>query len=262
MTMNPVLKYSFYEMIRSRWAYIYTSFYLLVTLVLYLMSYDLHKTMISLSNIILGLSPLIGILFGTSYYYNSREFMQILMSQPISRWRLFISIYGGLALTLSLSILIGIGLPLLVLGAGFGTAKTLYYLLLLTGMLLSVIFSLLAFLTAMRFDEKVKGLSVSIFIWLFFGVIYDGIILLLLFLFRDYPLDKFTIGVVLTNPIDLARILLTMQLDVSAMMGYTGAVLMKFIGKAYGYLLISSSLLLWTFIPLYLLKKWGSKKDF
>ncbi|MCB0647723.1 MAG: ABC transporter permease [Saprospiraceae bacterium] len=260
--MKYILKYSFYEMVRSKWAYIYTGFYLCVTFALYLLSNDLDKTLISLSNITLALTPLIGILFGTSYYYSSKEFLQLLLSQPISRWHLFLGMYGGMAITLCVSILIGIGLPLISFGILSSASVNLFLLLMTMACTLSVIFSLIAFLIAMQFDDKVKGLSISIFIWLFFAILYDGFTLLLLFLFKDYPLDKFTIGAVITNPIDLARILITMNLDVSAMMGYTGAVMSKFLGKGIGMVVITISLILWTLIPLGLLKQMGIKKDF
>jgi len=127
---------------------------------------------------------------------------------------------------------------------------------------LSIIFSLIAFLIAMRNDDKVRGLSISIFVWLFFAIIYDGIFLLLLLGFKEYPLDKMTISMIMLNPIDLARILILMKLDMSAMMGYTGAVLSKFLGKNLGIFFVSASLLLWTLIPLWRLKKLGTSKDF
>lgn len=260
--MNPILKYSFYEMVRSRWAYIYTGFYLITTMVLLILSDDLSKTLISLTNITLVLTPLIGVLFGTTYFYNSKEFMLLLMSQPVSRWKIFSSMYGGLAATLCLSLLVGVGMPLIVKGILTSAHLNIFLLLLLMGCALSIIFSLIAFFVAMRFDDKVKGLSVSIFIWLFAAVIYDGIVLILLFVFKDYPLDNLTIGVMLLNPIDLARVLITMKLDVSAMMGYTGAVLTKFIGQMWGVLLISISLLLWTAFPALGLKRLSTKKDF
>ena len=114
----------------------------------------------------------------------------------------------------------------------------------------------------MKCDDKVKGLSISIFVWLFFAIIYDGIFLLLLLAFKDYPLDKLTISMLVLNPIDLSRILILMKLDMSAMMGYTGAVLSNFLGKGTGMLVVSGSLLMWIILPLWRLYKIGLKKDF
>ncbi len=260
--MLKILKYSFYEMIRSRWVFIYTGFYLLATISLLLLSNDLSKVLISMTNITLILTPLIGILFGTIYYYNSKEFIQLLMAQALSRWSIFSGMYAGMVIALCMSVLLGIGLPFVFYGI-FGSPDLHIFLLLITmGCVLSIIFSLIAFLIAMKYDDKVKGLSISIFVWLFFAIVYDGIFLLLLLGLKDYPLDKLTISMLVLNPIDLSRILILMKLDMSAMMGYTGAVLSKFLGRGTGMLVVSISLMIWMALPLWRLYKIGLKKDF
>ena len=260
--MLKILKYSFYEMVRSRWVFIYTGFYLLATMALLMLSNDFSKVLISLTNVIIVLTPLIGILFGTMYYYNSKEFIQLLMAQALSRWSIFMGMYLGMALALCLSILIGIGLPLIGYGVLGSSDVGIFVLLMTMACVLSIIFSLIAFLIAMKNDDKVKGLSISIFVWLFFAIIYDGLFLLLLLGLKDYPLDKLTISMIMLNPIDLARILILMKLDMSAMMGYTGAVLSKFLGRGLGLIVVSASLFLWTVIPLWRLNRIGAKKDF
>jgi Cu-processing system permease protein len=65
--------------------FIYTGFYLLARVALIMLSNDLSKVLISMTNIVIVLTPLIGILFGTIYYYNSKEFIQLLMAQALSR---------------------------------------------------------------------------------------------------------------------------------------------------------------------------------
>ena len=249
-------------MIRSRWIFVYTGFYFLTTLALLLLSGDVAKVIISLTSIILILTPLIGILFGTTYYYNSREFIQLLVAQALSRWSIFEGIYLGMACALCTTLVLGVGVPFVIYGVVGSPDFTPFIILLSVACVLSVIFSLLAFLIAMRFDDKVKGLSVSLFVWLFFAILYDGIFLLLLLTFKDYPLDNLTVSMVLLNPIDLARILILLKLDLSALMGYTGAVLSKFMEKGTGMLFIALSLLLWVFIPLWRLKRLGLNKDF
>ena len=249
-------------MIRSRWLFVYTGFYMLTTLALLLLSGDIAKVIISLTNVVIVLTPLIGILLGTTYYYNSKEFMQLLMAQDLSRWAIFSGMYLGMAGALCLSLLLGVGLPFLGYGVLTSPDLIAFVFLVVVACILSVIFSLIAFLVAMRFDDKVKGLSVSLFIWLFFAILYDGLFLLLLLAFKEYPLDNLTLTMVVLNPIDLARILILLKLDLSAMMGYTGAVLAKFMGKGFGMLLIALSLVLWMVLPLWRLKVVGQRKDF
>ena len=66
----------------------------------------------------------------------------------------------------------------------------------------------------------------------------------------------------MANPIDLARVLILLRLDVSALMGYTGAVFERFFGSTGGALLASLALVMWTGVPLLLGARRFQRKDF
>ena len=91
--MQKILKYSFLDLMRSRWSYIYFAFYFLFTFTLLFFSGDLSKVVISLMNVILILCPLIATMLGVMYYYNSREFTELLLAQPIRRRNIFLGQY-------------------------------------------------------------------------------------------------------------------------------------------------------------------------
>jgi len=68
------------------------------------------------------------------------------------------------------------------------------------------------------------------------------------------------IAVSALNPIDLSRILILLQLDVSAMMGYTGAVFKDFFGTYTGIIFSFSVLLLWIILPVwYSIRQFNTK---
>jgi Cu-processing system permease protein len=233
-----------------------------MTFALLLLSNDLTKVIVSMTNVILVLSPLIGVLFGTMYYYSSYEFIELLLAQPLSRKSVFTGMFTGLAVALILSVVLGVSIPMIMFGV-FGSSQFLTFLvLILMASVLTLIFSLLAFVLSLRNVDKIKGFGLAIFCWLFFAVIYDGIFLLLLLIFREYPLENLSIFLVFLNPIDLARILILMKLDISAMMGYTGAVLQKFLGSQMGAVAILVSLFLWMWLPYTLMKRIAGRKDF
>lgn len=94
------------------------------------------------------------------------------------------------------------------------------------------------------------------------AVIYDGLFLMSLIMFESYPLDKFSIGVTLFNPIDLSRILILLKLDISALLGYTGAVFQKFFGTNLGVILSCIALSIWVFLPTFNIYRKSKKKDF
>ncbi len=260
--MYKILKYSFFDLIRSRWTYMYCAFYLLLTLSLFWLSSDLSKVVISLMNIILVLVPLIATLFGIMYYYNSREFTELLLAQPIRRTHIFLGQYLGVAGSLSLSLVVGIGLPFVLYGILGSTEIWNYFTLLLVGIFLSFIFSAIAFLIALKHENRIKGFGLAILVWLFFAVIYDGLFLLILALFSDYPLEQFALSASMFNPIDLSRILILLKLDISALICYTGAVFQKFLGSGFGMGMAFLSLSFWIFLPVLGIRWVSSRKDF
>ena len=260
--MFKILKYSFYDLSRSRWIYIYGAFYLLLTASLLWLGGGVSKAIISLMNIILVLVPLIATMFGVMYYYNSREFTELLLAQPIRRSHIFFGQYLGVASSLAISLLLGVGLPFVLYGIFTSPEIWNFSVLLLVGFFLSFIFSAVAFFIALRNENRIKGFGLAILVWLFFAVIYDGLFLLALSLFSDYPLETFAIGASMFNPIDLSRILILLKLDISALMGYTGAVIQKFLGTMLGMACSLGVLLLWAVLPAWGIKRVAVRKDF
>ncbi len=260
--MLKILKYSFYDLMRSRWSYVYFFFYLLLGIVLLFLNNNLSKAVITLMNVIITLVPLIGTIFGVMYYYNSKEFTELLLAQPIKRTSIFIGQYLGVALSLSMSLILGLGLPFVFYGIFMSSAIWDFTLLLVTGTFLTLIFTALAFNIALSNENKIKGFGYAILLWLFLAVIYDGIFLMSLVFFEDYPLDKFSLIGTMFNPIDLSRILILLKLDISALLGYTGAVFKQFFGTNLGFIISTTVLSLWVIIPTYFIKRKAERKDF
>jgi Cu-processing system permease protein len=260
--MLKILKYSFYDLMRSRWSYVYFLFYLLLGFVLLFLNNDTSKAVITLLNIIIVLTPLIGTIFGVMYYYNSREFTELLLAQPLKRSTIFLGQYIGVALSLTLSLVLGLGIPFILYGV-FQSATIFNFLsLLVVGGFLTFIFVALAFNIALSNENKIKGFGYAILLWLFLAVIYDGLFLISLVLLKEYPLDKFSLILTMFNPIDLSRILILLKLDISALLGYTGAVFQQFFGTNLGMLSSFSVLILWVIFPVWRIVNKSKKKDF
>jgi Cu-processing system permease protein len=260
--MLKILKYSFFDLARSRWSYIYFLFYLLLGFILFFLNHEVSKAVITLLNIVIILTPLIGTIFGVMYYYSSKEFTELLLAQPLKRTTIFIGQYLGLSLSLSLSLILGLGIPFVLYGVFLSSAIWNFTMLLLIGGFLTFIFVALSFLIGLSFNDKIKGFGVAILLWLFLAVIYDGIFLLSMILFDDYPLDKFALAMTMFNPIDLSRILILLKLDISALLGYTGAVFQKFFGTNFGMIISMTVLSLWILVPSWFMVKKALKKDF
>ncbi|MEO9484339.1 MAG: ABC transporter permease subunit [Ekhidna sp.] len=260
--MIKILKYSFYDLMRSRWSYVYLVFYMALGFVLLFLNSDLSKATITLMNIIVVLTPMIGTIFGIMYFYNSREFTELLLSQPVKRSTIFAGQYLGLSLSLSMSLIIGLGIPFLMYGIGQSDAVENFITLLMSGTFLTFIFVALSLNIGLSNSNKIKGFGYAILMWLFFAVIYDGLFMISLIVFGDYPLDRWALGASLFNPIDLSRIMILLKLEISALLGYTGALFQRFFGTNLGFIASAGILLVWIAIPFLLIIRKANRKDF
>lgn len=254
--MSKIIKYVFYDIVRSKIVLAYTVFLLLLTLGLFGLGGNPDKAVLSLLNLVLLTVPLISIVFATTHFYNSYEFMELLVAQPIDRKKIFISEYLGVACSLAGAFLLGVGLPLLLFGAGLSGVY-----LLATGVLMTFIFVAMAFLAAVITRDKAKGIGVALLLWFYFALIYDGIVLFILYSFSDYPLENPTLVLTALNPIDLGRIMVLLNLDISALMGYTGALYKSILGSAWGISLAFGLMLLWVLVPVFISRQKFSKRD-
>ena len=72
----------------------YTLFLLLVSVSLFQLEENHSKAILSLLTIVLIVVPLISMIFTTIHYYNSYEFIELMLSQPISRTKILLSEYA------------------------------------------------------------------------------------------------------------------------------------------------------------------------
>jgi Cu-processing system permease protein len=98
---GKILRYQLRDVIRGRWILAYTLIFLLVTDVLFRFGGSGDRVVLSLMNVVLLLVPLVSIIFGTMYLYHAREFIVMLLAQPVDRTSLFLGLYGGMAIPLA-----------------------------------------------------------------------------------------------------------------------------------------------------------------
>jgi len=260
--MLKILKYSVFDLMRSRWSYVYLAFYFLLGTVLLFLNNDLSKAVITLMNVIIILVPLIATVFGVMYYYNSKEFTELLLAQPLRRSTIFLGLYLGVSFSLVMSLVLGLGIPFIFYGIFKSSAIWDFSLLLVTGAFLTFIFTALSFNIALSNENRIKGFGYAMLLWLFLAIVYDGIFLMSLVFFEDYPLDKLSLVGTMLNPIDLSRTLILLKLDISALLGYTGAVFKQFFGTNLGLIISMVMLTTWVILPVMRIVYKSKRKDF
>jgi Cu-processing system permease protein len=257
-----VARYTVADLLRSRWMLGYAGFFAAASWAFFYFGEEPAQAIVSLLGIVLIVIPLVSAVFGMTAFYNSREFVELLLAQPLDRRSVFYGQYGGLAATLALAFVLGVSTPFA--WDGWQHREDLGPLvgLLLAGVLLTVIFVAMALLASTLTENRLRALGAVIVLWLYFTVLYDGLLLTVIMLFDAYPLERPLVALSMLNPVDLARILILLRLDVAALMGYTGAVFEAFFGSALGTALSLGALLLWAAAPVALAAHSYRRRDF
>lgn len=250
------------SLLRGKWVVGYGLIFLALTDSLLRFGGGGPEALLSLSNVMLLFIPLVGMIYGILYIYQSREFVELLLTQPIDRKVLYWGLFLGISTPLMMAFVVGSLLPLgwhgILMIDHAASAMVLGL-----GAVLTLIFVSLGFVFGLAFyDDRIKGFGFTIVIWLFLAILYDGLVLMLVFTFSDYPLERFVIAVSMLNPIDLARIMVMLEFDVSALMGYTGAVFNRFFGSNMGIITASGMLAVWLAVPIWIGLWVFNKKDF
>lgn len=254
--MFKISKYVLYDILRNKVVIAYTAFLFIVSMSLFQMEENSSKAVLSLLNIVLIVVPLVSMVFSTIHWYNSYEFIELMLTQPISRKKVLWSEYTGISSSLVTAFLIGVGVPVVIYD--FNSTGLA---LLLIGSLLTLVFTSIAFLTSVKSKDKARGIGAALLLWFYFALIYDGLVLTILFAFSDYPMEKITLLLSSLNPIDLGRIYLMLQMDVSALMGYTGATYKDFFGSSLGLFYTLGIMVIWIAVPVLLAVRSFNRKD-
>ncbi|HTO36078.1 MAG TPA: ABC transporter permease subunit [Flavobacterium sp.] len=254
--MNKIIKIIFLDILKSKIIIAYTLMLAVLSWSSFALEDNESKGLLTILNVILFTVPLVSILFSTIYIYNSSEFVEMLLSQPVKRKKIWIGLFSGLSLSLILAFVIGSGIPLLIY-----SPDKVGIMMIVMGSIISVVFTSLACLSSILTRDKAKGIGIAIMLWLYFALLFDGIVLFLLFQLSEYPIENAMVAITALNPIDLARIQILLELEVSAMMGYTGAIFKKVLGTSTGLIISFVLLCLWFIVPFWISLKKFVKRD-
>jgi len=260
-TTGKVVRYEVRNVLRGKVLLGYGVFFFAATLGLVRLGGGVERALPSLANVVLLAVPLVSLLVATVFLYDGRAFTELLLSQPVGRKDLFRGLYLGLALPLSVMFLLGVGVPLAIFG-GFGTAPGPVALLLAAGVLLTAVFTAMGFVVAFSVGDAARGLAAALVLWLGLTLVYDGVVLIASHALAAYPLERPMLAAMVLNPVDLARVMILMAVDASALLGYTGAVFEDFFGGAWGLAASAASLVAWVALPYALALRRFRRMDF
>ncbi len=261
---SPVVVIGWHEFLinqRNRWVISFAALFAGLTLAVayfgmvtsgYAGFQDFTRTTASLVNVGGFLIPLFALILGVFSFITHPEYLEILVTQPVSRSRVLLGRYLGLALTVLGAAALGFGLPGAVIALAAGTDGARRYLAVVAYLsLLAVAFTGIALLVTLLSRRRQIALGIAVAVWIFFELVY-GVLMLASTLYLPARVLKATLLVgLLGNPVDLARVLSLLQVGGPHLFGPAGATLVKLTGSAsVATALGLGGLLLWVVVPL------------
>jgi Cu-processing system permease protein len=210
------------------------------------------RTSASLLNLVLYLVPLVALTMGTLSFTSEKSAGELLFAQPVTRTEILLGKLLGLFASIFASTIIGFGLAGLVIAMKAGTAGALRYPLFVGfALLLALIFLSLSALVSAVCERKTKAFGVVLFLWFFFVLFYDLLVIGGTFLMKEHTGNNFIFASLFGNPVDMVRVGSLIMLDGREIFGAAGAALTRSLGgETSGIVLLVAGLLIWVVIPI------------
>lgn len=221
-----------------------------------------ERALVAMLNLVLLIVPLVSMMLGIISWHGAREFTELLLTQPVRRSRLFLALYLAQVLPLAGGFAAAMCAPLLWRGIPDRTVWPLALSTIGSGVALTFVFGGVALLIGIRVDDRLRSVVTGLMTWLLLSVGYDALVLMVSTTFADYALERPMMALMLGNPVDLARTIIVMHSDTAALMGYTGAVLHRFLGTTLGIAASAAGLLVWIVVPASLARRAFETRDF
>ena len=210
-------------------------------------------TVVSLSSLSVFLVPLIGLLvsYDTLVGEIERGTMPLLMTHPVTRWRIVLGKFAGQVAILAVATVAGFGVAALVTGLGDGgdaEAWGAFGVMVGASILLGAAFIALGTLFSAVVAERGTAAGVSAAAWLVFVVLFDMALLAILVADEGQVVSGELFRVLLLlNPTDVYRMLtLSGSETVGALSGMAGVSA----EAAFGHAILLPVMALWIAVPL------------
>ncbi|MEP7029292.1 MAG: ABC transporter permease subunit [Candidatus Eisenbacteria bacterium] len=219
------------------------------------------RVTLSLMNLVLMIVPLTGLLLGVTSLA-SGESLALLLAQPVGRGEVLAGKFLGLGLAFSAAQAVGFGAGGLGIAFTAGTDQLGGFLVLSALALTLGWLSIAAALAiAVLWPDRLRAMSIALLSWLVLVVAYDLAVLGATTILNGLPLEAVLFPALLANPIDLARVMVTLAVGSGALFGPTSAVLAKWFGSNGGIALGIGVLAIETLVPLAIAARVFRRRD-
>ncbi len=213
---------------------------------------DFRRTSASIINLVSYLVPLFALLMGVFSFVSNREYLDLLVSQPVARWQIIIGKFLGLLAGIFAATLAGFGIPGVISAITIGAVGAGRYLAVVgLSFMLAASFLSIALLIAIAMKRRLAALGTALGVWFFFVMFYDLVVMAMTLYLKKSVLSNVLIFGLLGNPVDMVRVMSLISVGGTTVFGPAGASLTKLLGSSASIgLLFSGMLLLWIVLPL------------
>ena len=221
------------------------------------------RTSASLLNLTLYMAPLVSLIMGALSFTSEKSLSEMLFAQPITRAEILLGKLSGLFGSILIAMLVGFGLAGVIIALKTGTSGALrYQTFVALSLMLALVFLTISALVASLCQRKTKAFGVVMFLWFFFVLFYDLIVIGVTFLLKERAANTFIFASLFGNPVDMARVASLMALDGKEVFGAAGAALVKFMGgEVASFALLVGGLIVWTLVPFLLARRALKRQD-
>lgn len=221
------------------------------------------RTSASLLNLVLYIVPLVALTMGTLSFTSEKNSGELLFAQPVTRTEILFGKLMGLFASVFASTVIGFGLAGFIIAAKAGTDGALRYPLFVGfALLLALIFLNISALVSSLCQRKTKAFGVVLFLWFFFVLFFDLLVIGCTFLLKERTANTFIFVSLFANPVDMMRVASLMTLDGKEIFGAAGAALTRFLGgETASILLLVFGMIAWAVVPILLSKLVIKRQD-
>lgn len=170
----------------------------------------MDATIASLTSLVTYFIPILALTLGGGIVADERDkgTLEIYLSSPMSVGEFIAGKFLGLSIALAISTLVGLGISGVVLLLSPGVkALSSYLVFMLNSVILGLIFLSVSFLVSIIFNERARVIAFTVFIWLFFAVLYDLGLVGLLIITKGAVGNEVFSALLVLNPVDVYRIL-------------------------------------------------------
>jgi len=151
----------------------------------------------------------------------------------------------------------------LVIAANAGTDGLLRYpLLVVLALALALVFLCISAGVALVCRRKPVAFGLALFVWFFFVLFYDLLVIGVTFLLPERTANMFLFASLFGNPVDLVRVSSLIVLNGEGTFGPAGAALVRFLGgNSASIALLVVALLFWAVAPLWVARRLLDRQD-